>query len=335
MILKTTGYFIFSLDFELHWGMIDKVDVSQYEENLKNVKLVIPRLLELANTYNIKLTFATVGFLFAKDKNELLYYKPKQLPTYKDKKFDPYSKIDSIGNNEQEDGFHYASNLIDEISKSQKHEISTHTYSHYYCLEDGQTKEQFEADLLAARAIALKKNIEINSIVFPRNQVNNNLLETCYKNGINCYRGTENNPIYNTGNKKIHGNIIAKGLRVADSFINLTGHHTYKIENQRKEAQIINIPSSRFLRPYSSTLKLFDPLRISRVKSAMTHAAKNNEVYHLWNHPHNLGKNIDENFKALESIFDHYNNLNKKYNFRSMTMKELAKNYSNINETLL
>ena len=135
------GYFVISLDFELHWGVFDKRSVSQYKENLENVKLVIPRLLKLADLYNVKFTFATVGFLFAENKEELLKNNPTLLPSYSNPKFSPYSTLTNIGNNEKEDEFHYASSLIDQIIQSNKHEVGTHTYSHYYCLEDGQTKE--------------------------------------------------------------------------------------------------------------------------------------------------------------------------------------------------
>ena len=65
------GHFVISLDYELHWGIFDKRSVSSYEQNLKNTRKAIEKLLVLSDKYDIKLTFATVGFLFAKDKNIL------------------------------------------------------------------------------------------------------------------------------------------------------------------------------------------------------------------------------------------------------------------------
>ena len=61
----------------------------------------------------------------------------------------------------------------------------------------------------------------------------------------------------------------------------------------------------------------------------MTRAAKHNEVYHLWWHPHNFANNIDQNFENLETIFKHYQELNKSYNFKSCTMSNLAKEFKN------
>ncbi|MCX7549501.1 polysaccharide deacetylase family protein [Xanthomarina sp. F2636L] len=324
MMDVSNGYFVISLDFEIHWGVFDKKSVAEYKENLENVKLVIPRLLELADKYNIKLTFATVGFLFAENKQELTSHNPKLLPNYTDLNFSPYNKLDSIGENETEDEFHYASRLIDLIKQTKKHEIGTHTYSHYYCLEDGQTKEEFEADLIAAISLAAKKGISIKSIVFPRNQVNTNYLDICSKHGITSYRGIETHKIYNTLDRNFNKKQSTRALRLIDSYLNLTGHNTYKLENLNTISGLTNIPSSTFLRPYSKKLSMFDSLKISRVKNGMTHAAKHKELFHLWWHPHNFGKHIEDNFKGLEEIFIHYKILNNNFNFNNVTMEKLA-----------
>jgi hypothetical protein len=78
---------------------------------------------------------------------------------------------------------------------------------------------------------------------------------------------------------------------------------------------------------------MFDSLRLFRIKTGLTYAAKNNLTYHLWWHPHNFGVNTDENFAFLENILKHYQFLNKKYNFQSYTMSDLAKQLTNENRT--
>ena len=140
------GHLVISLDFELHWGVFDVRTVKSYEVNLLQVRPVITRLLELADAYDIKLTFSTVGFLFAENKEELKKYLPKNKPTYKNQKLSPYPLLDSIADTESEDPFHYAKSVVDQIKNNGKHEIGTHTFSHYYCHELGQTVEQFEDD---------------------------------------------------------------------------------------------------------------------------------------------------------------------------------------------
>jgi hypothetical protein len=87
----------------------------------------------------------------------------------------------------------------------------------------------------------------------------------------------------------------------------------------------LNIPSSRFLRAYNQTLHLFEWLKLRRIKKAMTYAAENKLVYHLWWHPENFGRNLEKNLKLLEDILEHYTYLRKTYDFQSITMGELTR----------
>lgn len=321
------GYLLISLDFELFWGLFDVKTTSDYETNLLNVRQVIPRLISLADKYHITLSFATVGFLFAKNKEELLAALPKEKPSYLNSRFSPYSLIDGIGKNEDDDPFHYAESLIEFIRNNGNHEIASHTFSHYYVNEDGQTPEQFEADIVAAVTLAKQKNISIKSIVFPRNQINESYLKICAKHGIICYRGIESHWMFNTYDTKKLDKPCHKAFRLLDAYCNVSGYNTNPITSLNYCHGIVNIPSSKFFRPYSKTLKVLEPLRISRIKKGFAKAAINNEIYHLWWHPHNFGKHMDENFKNLEELFKHYKQLHKTYNFKSVSMSQLAEIY--------
>lgn len=320
----TNGYFVISLDFELFWGVFDVRRLNDYKSHLNNVRIVIPRLLELADAYQVKLSFATVGFLFSKDKDDLLQSLPKSKPNYSNSKFNPYTLINTIGNSEIEDPFHYAPSLIELIHKNGNHEIGSHTFSHYYCNEEGQNSNTFSEDLEAAITIAKKRGITIKSIVFPRNQINNSYLKICANKGLLCYRGTETHWMFNTHDTDQLENPFYKAFRLLDNYINISGYNTRKLDSLKREATLVNIPSSKFLRPFNKRLKLLEPLRISRIKKGMSYAAKNNELYHLWWHPHNFGENIEENFDVLEQLFKHYAELNNNYTFKSETMSGVA-----------
>ena len=56
----------------------------------------------------------------------------------------------------------------------------------------------------------------------------------------------------------------------------------------------------------------------------MSFAAKNNEGFHLWWHPHNFGINLTENLQFLEEILKHYKELNQNFGMQSLTMQEVA-----------
>lgn len=317
------GNFVISLDFELYWGVRDKKTLSQYGENIKGVHKVIPRLLNYFDAYQISATFSTVGLLFFETKEELMKNIPHPIPEYSNSNFSPYTgDFELVGKNHTEDLYHFAPSLIEEIKKRPQQEIGSHTFSHYYCLESGQTLETFTADMKMAIDVANKKGIKITSIVFPRNQYNDNYLKACSDLGVMCYRGNEFSWLYEPKNGEQESK-LRRGLRLLDAYFNLSGHNCYN-KKTLKNKYPINIPASRFLRPYNPTLKMLDYLKLHRIKTGMTYAAKNNLIYHLWWHPHNFGINQDKNFSFLEKILEHYKNLNVRYNFNSNTMSELA-----------
>jgi len=316
------GYFVISLDFELHWGVFDKRTVNSYQKNLLGVRKVIPKLLKLSKKYNIKLTFSTVGFLFAENVEMLKKHNPSLKPTYKNTKLNPYLTQLGIGRNEDEDPYHYANSLLQLINKSGDHEIGTHTYSHYYCKEKGQNTKQFDADIKAAKSIAQATGFEIKSIVFPRNQYNEKYIKICKKNKLSCYRGNPNHFIYKPRQNDKEFFYI-RALRLMDSYVNLSGTNTYKL-NKTLNGEILNLPGSRFFRPYNTKLKPLEFLKLHRIKKGMQYAALHGEVFHLWWHPHNFGNHTNKNFNQLKEIFKEYKRLETKYNFQSISMSSLA-----------
>ena len=319
----TNGKFLVSLDFELMWGVRDKETKETYGKNIIGVHKVIPELLQVFKKYEIKATFSCVGFLFFENKHELLKNIPKHIPIYNDSNISPYAgHFDIIENNYKTDMYHFALNLIQEIQKYPEQEIGTHTFSHYYCLESGQTIETFREDILSAIAIAKIYDISISSLVFPRNQFNPEYLKVCLELGIICYRGNEKSWLYKEKSSK-NESLIRRAIRFLDVYVNISGHNCYSDQFLKSKIPI-DIPSSRFLRPFSQKIKLLDGLRLYRIKSGMTYAAKNNLTYHLWWHPHNFGINQNQNFKFLAKILIHFQFLKNKHNFQSYTMSNLA-----------
>ena len=222
---------------------------------------------------------------------------------------------------------HFAPNLIKHIQKYPGQEIGTHTFSHYYCLESGQTKKAFNADLTAAKLIAMKNGLSTKSLVFPRNQWNEAYLKSIADLGIQCYRGNESSWIYAATSDAKQG-LFQRAMRLLDSYINLSGHHTYAYKNCIKVRPFC-FPASRFLRPFSKKLAFFDGLRLRRIKKSMLYAAKNNQIFHLWWHPHNFGSNQEQNFNFLNEVLLYFSKLQQEYGMKSLNMSELAMLASN------
>ena len=310
------GVFTISLDFELFWGVRDHRTLKDYGENVRNVHNVVPRLLTLFNKYDVHCTWATVGFLFFSDKKELLTCLPQQKPDYLKKEYDPYSYLEE---SELEKVYHFAPALIEQIKITPGQEIGTHTFCHFYTLERNTTIEQFRNDLRAAIRIAKEKGVEIKSIVFPRNQYSDAHIKTCLEEGIIIYRGNASTGAYKPVSRE-NENIVRKGVRFVDAYLNLTGTQCHPMPAANA---IINIPASRFLRPYKPKFKMFDGLKLNRIKQGIKYAARHGLIYQLWWHPHNFGKYMDENFKFLEEVFKFYHQLNQEGKIESLNLLEI------------
>ncbi len=317
-----SGRFVISLDFELFWGVRDKRTIENYGPNILGVQQAIPAMLRTFDNSGVKATFSTVGFLFAANKEELKKFIPPVLPDYTDTNLSPYPHLEKIGNNEKEDPYHFGYSLLKMIGQNKNHEIGTHTFCHYYCLEPGQTIEAFCQDLQAAKKIGEKENIRIRSLVFPRNQFNGTYLSACKEAGLDSYRGNPVSWLYEPRNKNDES-LVRRSLRFIDAYVNITGHHCHSKE-YITSFPLVNVAASRFLRPYSKKISFLEPLRLRRIRKAMQYAAKNNKLFHLWWHPHNFGANTAENIHFLEQILTEFRNLEQQYGFQSKTMSEIT-----------
>ena len=279
-------------------------------------------MLKLFEKYQVKATFATVGLLMCQDVDEVLLMKPKLTPSYTKKGLNPYGTyLESV--RKAKPSLYFAPETVELLKGSKLIEIGTHTFCHYYCWEEGQSVEEFEADMQTAVEIADRRNLKIKSIVFPRNNVNENYLSICRKYGITSYRG---NALNFFGEKKSRLQFVFRRIcRLLDTYLPITNQSSYKYDELNvSKGQPINIPASRFFRPYSPRLRMLEPIRISRIKKEMEKAAKCGEMYHLWWHPHNFGANIEDNLKNLENVLKYFSYCREKYGMKTYTMNELS-----------
>lgn len=308
---------IVSLDFELFWGMQDCMELVKYEANVMGGREAIPQMLELFQKYGIHATWATVGFLFGENEAELQKYFPAQMPSYTNTALSAYRCFGSIGTDEASAPCYYGESLIRQIAATPNQEIGSHTFSHYYCREDGQTPNQFRADMESAKRIAAEKGYSLGAVVLPRNQCEPEYTQILSQLGFTSYRDEENDWIH----EKVKFRPLLRLLRLADVYLPLTGQggYTPKLENG-----IVNLVGSRMYKPYFKPLAFMEGLKIRRIKKQMLHAAKNNLTFHLWWHPHNVGVRMEFHMRQLEEIFRYYKELSEKYGMRSLNMGEAA-----------
>lgn len=311
------GKLIVSLDFELFWGMLDVCPLEEYQDNVLGGRKAIPELLKLFQKYDIHATWATVGFLFAKDYEELKTYFPDLLPTYDNRKLDPYAEFAKIGKNEEEAPCFYGASLIEQIAATPGQEIGSHTFSHFYCREKGQTVEEFAADVAAARKIGGDHGYDLTSVILPRNHCEPEYTRVLRQAGFTAYRDEENDWIH----EKIKIWPLLRALRLVDAYVPLTGQGGYLPKN---EDGIWNLTGSRAYKAICPQRMFLEGLKMHRIKGQMRHAAKKGLTFHLWWHPHNIGVRTGQHLAQLEEIFAYYQELNQQYGMVSLNMREAA-----------
>lgn len=317
-----TATFVISLDLELMWGVRDKRTVASWGDAVRGERQAIPAILQRFSEAGVRATWAVVGMVFAPDRQSILRHAPDLKPAYDDPKLSPYDALDGeVGEDEAADPHHYGRDFIEQIKATPGQEVATHTFSHFYCLEPGQTIAAFEADLRAAIAIAAEDGLVLRSIVFPRNQMTAAHIEACRKLGIDCYRGNPETFAYRSRSGAENSKIV-RATRLLDGVLPIDGPHGYRLEAVGDGP--FNIPASRFLRPYSRRLPGYSALHLQRVMGEMTHAARAGRMYHLWWHPYNFGRDTGRNLEALDRLLAHFARLKADHGMDSATMGDLA-----------
>ncbi len=324
--MSMTSRLVISLDFELLWGVRDVVSKDAYGRNILGVRDAVPALLEAFERNAIRATWATVGMLLCETKDEILSRAPKERPTYENHTLSSYSYMHEVGANENADPYHFGMSLARRILSCPGQEMSTHTFSHYYCLEPGQTPRQFEADLQAALKMFKDMGIACRSIVFPRNQYDSRALSICAGDGVAVYRGTRETWLYRA-TMGANQTLLRRAARLADAYIDLSAVDRFAIRSTSEHAnpsRLINTVGDRFLRPWNARLSVLEGVRSRRILNEMSAAAAQGHDYHLWWHPHNFGTNLTENMAALRTILAHFRVLRETFGMESASMEDCA-----------
>ncbi len=272
-------------------------------------------MLEKFATADVQVTWATVGMLFADDEAEWKSYSPKYLPSYREPKFSAYEWAKKHGIRPE---VHFAPDLIRLILETPGQELGSHSFAHYYTLMRGQSPEQFREDLKASQKIAMDKfGVKLESLVFPRNHINELYLGICLEEGFEQVRGNPKNWFWQ---ETQHEDLSKKFFRSADCFFGVGERTSYpESEIQCFPEEPLIIPASRILRPFSNGL--MNSKRLGRILQEMEYAAKHKEIYHLWWHPHNFGNDPEGSMKELDQILTFFTRLKNRYGMQSLHMK--------------
>jgi peptidoglycan/xylan/chitin deacetylase (PgdA/CDA1 family) len=279
---------VWSLDFELRWGMHDILGMHRdaYRQNLEGAREAVPRLLELFAQRNVRATWATVGALACADWDEYARRAPPP-PRYADMRLaiDPrYADLDPTG------VLHFAPDLVRLVAQAPGQDLGTHTFSHIFLGEPGVTLQDVAADHAAATGLFRDRLAATpTSLVFPRNQVG--FLGFFRANGISAWRGNEASWFYRMTQ---HANRpLVRALRLADALMPWRTHGGRFDDGCTTSTAFVRV----------GLPEVAWRTHVAKI-AAEARRLQPGGVLHFWLHPHNLGKNVPRGIARLAQVLD-------------------------------
>jgi len=298
-----------SLDFEIRWGFrhLYLDNFAEYSRNLLGADYAANKLCEILDDYKIPSSWAVVGSLALNNWDELFTH--INLQQLNKTSFFNFSKKELLDSNLN---YYFAPNTVAYINSNKFTELCSHTFNHIFCSEKNITKEIFVNDgQLIKKVFNEKFNIVPTSLVFPRNQ--KKYVECLNKIGIKHYRELEIGD--DSDSNTLDGNTLNKqAIRYLTSINPFIKHST----NFNKSYSI----ASMFLR--LNLPNALWKLHVYRIKNELN-KLDNNECFHLWWHPHNLGDYFDIRIKRVREILNIINFYRNEKDYKILTMDQLGK----------
>lgn len=280
---------VISLDFEMRWGMHDKLGLNMdaYRKNLENEPYIVLALLKLFKDRNLKVTWACVGALGCRNWDEYFARAPSP-PEYENTalRVNPkYAEMDPGGQ------LHFAPELLTAIHNSPGQELGSHTFSHIYMREPGIAGKDAVADMDAVISLWKERfGAAPLSLVFPRNQIA--FLEEIRSSSIRIWRGNEK-CWYLNKYELATNKALPRALRLLEA-INPFVRRACALDGDSTRSSLflrVNIPSVAWL------------MHRERIKNELR-ALRDGKIFHLWWHPHNLGSNVHLGLSRVEEILE-------------------------------
>ena len=299
---------VVSLDFELRWGVADRLagDFGGYRRNLEGVRDAVPALLELFSQRAMPATWATVGAVACENWEEYRALAPAG-PRYLDSRL--RHDVGGYQAGDPEGRLHFAPELVRAVIATPGQELGSHTFSHMFFREPGVMRRDVEADAGAVRSLFERRfGVTPRSLVFPRNQVG--FVDVLGRHGIVAVR--DNPPVWHQQRTSgIEESSLVRMLRLVDGFAPV-GTRTFAAAGRRQ-------PASFFLR-LGVSAPAFALHRRCIGKAAAT--MRDDEVLHLWAHPHNFGSAPAATAARLADVLDHV--IDRRPGIRFASMGQLA-----------
>lgn len=175
---------LINADFEMAWAWQYSKAFADPLKSAKEKALQerenVPVILELCDSFNIPITWATVGHLFLDSCNIVDGLTHPGIPrlSHFENDFWRFNQGDWFqhdpASDYKTDPAWYCPDLIKLIIESKvKHEIGCHSFSHIDCRDSVCSPEVFTSELLACKNVAKRFGIELKSFVHPAHTIGN------------------------------------------------------------------------------------------------------------------------------------------------------------------
>jgi peptidoglycan/xylan/chitin deacetylase (PgdA/CDA1 family) len=231
-----------------------------------------------------------------------------------------------LGRDEEDDPFHFAPSLLRAIAEQPGQELGSHSYSHYYSLEAGQSERGFKADLASARRIAEISGYRLHSFVFPRNQVCRAYLPSLAAAGFSCYRGTEQAASKAPVPFSEQRRLWSRAVRLSDAYWDVNGPQTseWPRGGDPLAPDPVALDASRYLRPFTPALRALEGMRLKRIAQAMKQAAREKRIFHLWWHPEDFASYPGRNLEFLHRVLQTFEECRRECGMLSLSMGDVT-----------
>lgn len=291
------GSLVISIDAELGWGFHDLANPP--EGRVESGRRGWRRLLALLDRFDVPATWAVVAHLML-DRCDGRHEGHPAPPGWFEREREEWADRPDL---------RFAPDLVAGVlAADPDHELASHSFSHVLFGDPGTTPRIARAECERSREIAARWGQEVNSFVYPRNDVGHReALADC---GFRAYRGRSPTP------EGVWG--------VADAAIR---DRSPLVHPRIDEYGLVSIPASLFAFGFEGRLRSIaesvwaDPI-VARARRGIDRAAADDGVFHLWLHPNNLQITRDDD--RMAAVLEHAAEARAESGLRIETMGEVA-----------
>lgn len=313
------GALVVSLDLELLWGYHDLYVNDTLLAQCDGARTAIRRLLDLFDHYRVPATWAIVGHLFLDhaDRDPQGRAHPTHpRPRYPRLKGDWFERLPEGDARACPDW--YGPDLVEMIRRArQPQEIGCHTFSHVVFGEAGCDEDVARAELDRCLALARALDIDLKTMVFPRNKVGH--LSVVREAGIEVYRGRDVEPFgWLPRQWRDQGTVVSRILSIPPP----------PVLPSRTPEGLINLPGSMFYMAATEWQRWVPmPWRTIVAQRGLREAARDRAIFHLRLHPEALVFGADRLFAGLAEILDTADRLRQDGRLQILSMYDAAHEY--------